>query len=70
MWRFETRIGAVRTAAAGTWEEMRACARKAALAIPDPERPTIMALIAEANPEKPWSCTGAACSSAFSGTRR
>ena len=40
MWRFESFIAGERTDDTGTWEEMRECARQAALTISGPERPT------------------------------
>src|ERR1700722_12661281 len=59
MWRFESSIA---SAEAGTCEEMRECARKAALTLSGPERPTILRMVAEAVPERRWSCSGPACS--------
>jgi len=62
MWRFESSIAGVRTAETGTWEEMREHARKAALKLCGPERPTVLRMVAETIPERRWSCASAACS--------
>jgi hypothetical protein len=62
MWRFESSIAGVRAAEAGTWEEMREHARKAALTLSGPERPTVLRMVAEAIPERRWSCSSTACS--------
>jgi hypothetical protein len=59
MWRFESSIA---SAEAGTWEEMRECARKAALTLSGPERPTVLRMVTEAIPERRWSCASAVCS--------
>jgi Protein of unknown function (DUF2800) len=67
MWRFESSIAGLRTAETGTWEEMREHARKAALTFSGPERPTVLRMVAEAVPERPWSCSGAACSLRITG---
>jgi hypothetical protein len=62
MWRSESSIAGVRAAEAGTWEEMREHARKAALTLSGPERPTVLRMVAEAIPERRWSCSSTACS--------
>jgi hypothetical protein len=59
MWTFQSqRNGSVETTR-GEWRECYVQGMAFATKLPGPERPTVIAFLREANPDKPWHCAGA-----------